>query len=62
MQRHADMNTLCEIIGGRRDKKKINELGYLTSIDDTMQSIDRIKQENRLSRRGERRFLVLGPT
>ena len=49
MQRHADMKTLCEIIGKRKDKKKIKELGYLTSINDTMQSIDRIKQENRLS-------------
>jgi len=49
LQRRTDMNNLCEIIGKRKDKKKINELGYLTSINDTMQSIDRIKQENRLS-------------
>ena len=44
-----DMNTLCEIIGKRKDKKKINELGYLSTINDTMQSSDQIKQEDRLS-------------
>ena len=50
LQRHTDMKTLCEIIGMKRKYKKIiNELGYLSTINDTMQSSDRIKQENRLS-------------
>jgi len=46
----ADMNTLCEIIGMKRKYKKIiNELGYLSTINDTMQSSDLIKQEDRLT-------------